>query len=338
MTTFCPTCEDYRKTATADREETYKVRGREITVPVMVAVCPSCGESLGTDDDDQEVLDAVHAEYRRQLNLLDPDEIRNTRQRYRLSQRSFARLLGMSEATINRYEKGGLQDQAHDNVIRACEDAGFVRSLLRRRGHLLSKWQREQMAKALAGQVPPGIGWAEAVGMADEVSDQTGFRRFDYKRFAAVVTWLCRAMGEVSTTVINKLLFYADFLNFKTATVSLTGAAYRRLRHGPAPSDYGQLLARMEAEDLLNCSEVGYPTGYTGFSYQAGPKADSLDIEFTPHELAVLTRVAGAFRGSSAKAISERSHQEPAWQNTEDKGLISYQEAAGLSLDLPDGS
>jgi putative zinc finger/helix-turn-helix YgiT family protein len=342
MTQFCPTCEDYRATRTEEREETYTVRGRKLAVPVKAEVCAECGERLGSDEQDETVLGAVYEAYRREEDLLTPEQIKQIRKRYRLSQKSFAALLGMSEATVNRYEKGALQDQTHDTAIRACEKPEFVRNLLQRRGNLLSQWQRQRAEKALAGQapaesdVPDWLDELELGFMPKEVSDRTGFRRFEQKRFAAVVLWFCRRLAPVSRTVINKLLFYADFLSFKTSTVSLTGSAYRRLQYGPVPTDYGPMLDWMEAAELLVCDEVAYPNGYTGYDYQVGPKAESLGVEFTAHEQAVLERVAGELGTLTAKAISDRSHEEPAWQNTEEKKIISYQQAMSLSLSLPE--
>jgi len=69
---FCPGCEEYRQTKTVERNETYTVRDREITAGVTVELCSACGESIGSDEDDQAILDAVHAEYRRQGGLLSP--------------------------------------------------------------------------------------------------------------------------------------------------------------------------------------------------------------------------------------------------------------------------
>jgi putative zinc finger/helix-turn-helix YgiT family protein len=339
---FCPNCEEYRETNVVEREETYTVRDRKITVPVKVQCCSSCGGSIGSDEADQEVLNTVYGEFRRQADLLTPERIKQIRKRHRLSQKSFAALLGMSEATINHYEQGGLQDQPHDVAIRACEAPEFVRDLLGRRGHLLSEWQRRRVEQALAGAPEPDGNWLDVVAHekwvqgAGEISDRTGFRRFDPGRFASVTTWFCTRLGEVSRTVINKLVFYADFLNFRTATVSLTGTAYRKAPYGPVPADYGMLLDWMEAEGLLVCTEVEYPNGNTGFYYRAGPKARSSAIAFSSHELKVLEHVARSLGNLTAKAISDRSHQEPAWTNTLDGQLITYREAQELSLSLPE--
>jgi len=338
---FCPNCEEYCQTKVTKRNETYTVRDRQITVPVTVELCANCGQSIGSDEDDQAILDAVHAEYRHQADMLTPDEIRKIRKRYRLSQKSFAKLLGMSEATINRYEQGGLQDNVHDQAIRACQESEIVRDLLKRRGHLLSDWQRERAERALAGVAGPesnildGVEEMNWVCMPKEVTDKTGFRRFDYKRFAAVAAWFCDRLERVSLTTINKLLFYADFLHYKTYTVSLTGAAYRRLAYGPALANYDSLLSRMESEGILASEEREYTDGYTGRYYSVGPIVKSLDVEFTVPEREVLEYVAQTLGSMTAKAISDKSHQESAWMNTADKEYISFTTAVSLSLSLP---
>jgi len=339
---FCPKCEAYRPTRVVERQERYTVRDRSIQVAVKTPICDVCGGSLGSDEADQAVLDAVYAEYRRQNNLLTPSQIEALRRRYRLSQKSFAALLGMSEATINRYEQGALQDPSHDTVMRACENPQIVRDLLARRGHLLSDWQRRRVEATLAGQEKTPDPWFDlvtgggSVQAANEISDRTGYRRFDFGRYAAAVIWFCDRLNSVSKTVINKLVFYADFLNYRTSTVSLTGTAYRRAPYGPVPADYGMLLDWMEAQGLIQCREVEYPNGQTGFFYSPGTLAQSISVTFSPHERKVLEHVADQVGRLSAKDISRRSHQEAAWRETEDGKLISYQFARQLSLSLPD--
>ena len=49
--------------------------------------------------------------------------------------------------------------------------------------------------------------------MPEEMTELTGYRVFDYDRFAAVALFFCERLGRVSRTVISKLFFYADFLN-----------------------------------------------------------------------------------------------------------------------------
>jgi len=338
MRKFCSVCEDYRETKIKTAQETFNVRGVDIEVCVSVEVCVSCGENLASDAEDQKILNSVNSEYRKRTNLLTPEEIKQIRSRYNLSQRCFALLLGMSEATINRYENGALQDRTHDTAIRACEEPRFVRDLLERRGNLLTDWQCARVLNALTDKdnSNPAFFVSWGISMPDEVSEHTGFRHFDYNRFAYVVIHLCNEMGQICTTIINKLLFYSDFLNYKTATVSLTGTAYRRLNYGPVPADYDGVLSKMESEGLVEREERVFPNGCTGYYFKSGPASDSIEVELTKHEKKVLNFISREFNKSTAKDISERSHKEDAWLNTKDKELISYVEARTLSLNLPE--
>jgi YgiT-type zinc finger domain-containing protein len=79
MTKFCPSCEEDRQVKTITRDATYTVRDRKITVRVTTEVCSTCGQPVGSDEQDQAVLDAVHAEYRRQADLLTPQRIEHVR-------------------------------------------------------------------------------------------------------------------------------------------------------------------------------------------------------------------------------------------------------------------
>jgi DNA-binding XRE family transcriptional regulator/uncharacterized phage-associated protein len=271
---------------------------------------------------------------------LTPERIREIRKKYHLSQKTFAAILGMSEATINRYEGGGLQDAAHDATIRACESAEFVRQQLQLRGGRLSERQRNWVEAAidreLAGKRGIVLSSEMLTTMPNELSLKTGFRHFSYDRYAAVVVWFCRNVKTVTGTSLNKLLFYADFLCYKTETRSITGAAYRRMTYWPVPADYGGLRERMELEGYVEIREVRYKNGFVGEEYHFGPAADVLDATFSAPELRVLQTVAKSLARLTPREISERSHQESAWTETLDRELISYEEAARLSLAVPD--
>lgn len=142
---YCVVCGD-EHIRYESKQLAFDVRGEAMQVDVPVKVCHSCGTVEQTDVDPAEL---AFTQYRRQKGLLTPEEIREIRKHYSLSQKSLAMLLGMSEATINRYEGGGLQDEAHDQAIRSCATVDGMRDLLRRRGDRLSEWQRQRVEDAL---------------------------------------------------------------------------------------------------------------------------------------------------------------------------------------------
>lgn len=336
-TEYCVVCGEERDVRHETQQTEFEVRGETLVLDLPVKVCQSCGtieEEEGIDP-----AEIAFAEFRRRRGLLTPEEIRTVRKDYRLSQKSLAAVLGMSEATINRYEGGGLQDEAHDQAIRACQNPQVMRDLLRRRGDRLTEWQRAKVEQALEGKEEERRGitlsgrfW----NMPNEPSLTTGFRGFDYHRYAAVVVWFCRHLKTITPTSLNKLLFYADFLCFRSESVSLTGAAYRRLEYGPVPSDFGGLREQMELDQFVKVTEERWQNGNVGEEYRVGLKADEIGVAFSARELKILEAVAKSFEGVSPGEISDRSHQESAWRETEERTLISYEKATDLSVSVPD--
>ena len=111
----------------------------------------------------------------------------------------------MSQATINRYEQGSIQQQKEDELIRACEDVNRMRDLVIRRGDLLTERQRREVEAALS-TVPNHVAIFDGCeAMPVEATLQSGFRPFDFERYAAVVVWLCSYTAAVTQTKLYKL-------------------------------------------------------------------------------------------------------------------------------------
>ena len=331
-TEYCVVCGD-EQVRHDNRRMEFEVRGETMQLAVPVKVCSTCGTVEQKDVDPAEMAFTL---YRKQKGLLTPEEIREIRKCYSLSQRSLAALLGMSEATINRYEGGGLQNEAHDQAIRSCANPDTMRDLLNRRGDRLSDWQRQRAEESLHARAGSAPNLNTRWSMPHENSLRTGYREFNYERYAAVVVWLCNRFPLITVTSLNKLLFYVDFAYFKSETVSLTGAAYRRLQHGPVPAAYGDLLQSLEMDEIIDVQEVEFNNGNTGVQLRAGPKAETVCVAFTKRESDALESVNAVLKTLTPSQIRDRSHNEAAWTDTEDRALISYALAAQLSLSLPD--
>ena len=114
---YCPNCDSEVKSSVRVISETYPVKGEDITIEAHVRFCDCCGNDLWDENlDAQNLLDAF-AEYRKRHNLLQPADIRATREKYGLSQTVFARVLGFGDKTITRYENGSIADAAQNNLI-----------------------------------------------------------------------------------------------------------------------------------------------------------------------------------------------------------------------------
>ncbi len=154
ITMYCDPCGDDREFRRELREKTVEVRGETITVTAPTLVCASCGATQPDPEGERHGQDPIRLandEYRRRHGTLSTDEIRRIREQYDLSPEAFAAVLGMSPATLYRYEAGGIQDDPHDAAIFACDDPATMHRLVQRRSALLSGLQIRRFEQALAG-------------------------------------------------------------------------------------------------------------------------------------------------------------------------------------------
>lgn len=84
---------------------------------------------------------------------LTPEAIISLRKSYGLTQQAFARLLGIGEATMNRYEKGVTPTRANANLLRAAMIPEFMADCLRRDGHQLTAKQRESVESVVYAEL-----------------------------------------------------------------------------------------------------------------------------------------------------------------------------------------
>ena len=86
----------------------------ELSATVPVRVCKSCGfqfmDSLGGE--------ACHDAVCKHLRVMTPKQIRALRKMHNLTQADFAKITGLGEATLSRWERGVVvQNQACDNYL-----------------------------------------------------------------------------------------------------------------------------------------------------------------------------------------------------------------------------
>ncbi len=334
-TAFCINCRSSVAATIEARRETFPVRGEDIEVETQVAVCPECGEDLSIEELDILALEKAFTEYRRRHGLLSPEEIRQIREKYGLSQRAFALVLGWGEITVHRYEIGSLQDPAHDTQLRMAADPSNMALLLSTNGSRLTARQRARLESALAGQenaVATALGrrcWSFMTRAADEYS---GFRVFDEDKFAEMVMHFAGSSGAFRTK-LNKLLFYADFLNFKQSAVSISGAPYLAFQRGPVPQHYDWMTEDLEQRGEIQTTE--WASGEKSGEIITALRPADMSV-FSEAERRVLEFVSTHFARATSTELMELSHAEAAYTETALRETISYRWAEKLSLSLPD--
>lgn len=77
-------------------------------------------------ENDQRLYDI----YKKQNNLLTNFEIKKIRQKYGLTQKEYALVIGVGEVTVHRFEKGAIQTEAVDSIMKLSNDPDNMSFLL----------------------------------------------------------------------------------------------------------------------------------------------------------------------------------------------------------------
>jgi putative zinc finger/helix-turn-helix YgiT family protein len=332
MNGFCPNCEKDSPLDIVQKVEEFNVRGEIIPVEVEYYKCQECGEEFENSKSTIDPYEIAYREYRARKGMLQPEEIRQFRTSRGLTQKEFSDLLGIGIATLNRYENGALQSEAHDRAMRlAMDPRNFLYLISNARGRL-SDLKRQKIISQLTEETEES--WLEITKkvFGNYSADiYSGYKKFELGKFFEATKFFC-FQDRIFKTKLMKLLFYADFGHFKKYSVSITGARYARLPYGPVPDQFERWLAALVLDDESIQKEEDWNYDYPGEVY-VSVTAPDLTI-FSPSELRVLAAVKEVFQNFNAKKISDISHSERGYQETEISQLISYDYASVLSFDF----
>ena len=106
------------------------VKGKIIEFDEYYKIDPETGEEVFDRNIEIENDTRLYDIYKKQMNLLTSEEIKNIRKKYDMNQKEFALSIGVGEITIHRFENGSIQTESVDSIIRLSEDPDIMYNLL----------------------------------------------------------------------------------------------------------------------------------------------------------------------------------------------------------------
>lgn len=329
MKDICPNCEKETELELVRTKEVVEVRGEPIEVDTEFFKCAECGvdfeNTRGPDS-----LTLAYQEYRHRHEMLQPQQIRDWRKQYGLTQNELSQILGWGGVTLSRYENGALHSEAHEKILRLSMEPHNLITLIKETPDALPEDKRDRLLGELHAADAEACSFErlfeERFGQyaPDEFS---GYRKLDSQKLFNTILFF--SVGGQLKTKLNKLIFYADFKHFKEYSVSITGARYVHLQYGPVPDDYDYYFAELLRERYLDVEEeiLG---NYTGFKCVARVEPDL--GTFDQSERDVLEQVISYFRKFGSAEIMKFSHEEAAYASTMEGETISYRYAENLKI------
>lgn len=329
MKRICPNCEKETKVKEIKEKEFIEIRNEKIEVGVEYFKCSECKVEF-ENTRDFDALEIAYQTYRNHHNMLRPDEIKEWRKQHGLTQKEISQIFGWGGATLNRYENGALQSDAHEKFLRLAMEPHNLIKLIHESSDALSKEKRERILKELEAEEDE----ANSFEMIFEdrfgrysPDEFCGYNRLHLSKLFNAIIFFCK--GGALKTKLNKLLFYADFKHFKEYTVSITGVQYVHLDYGPVPNNYEFFTAELLGGGELDIEEVFFGN-ISGYNYVSKVEPD-FSI-FSDSELKVLTEIKEYFKAYGSKDIKEFSHKEKAYKETANREMISYLFSSDLQV------
>jgi len=332
---LCSNCENETTLELKTKDEVIPVRNEPVKVEVQYFRCVQCGDEVFDPNLNVDPFDLAYREYRKKHGLLQPEEIRDWRKANKLTQSESAKLLGLGMATISRYENGALQDASHERLLRLAMNPSNLLRLIEKSEGVFAEAKKKRLMEALqeVDAEAHSIDSSIVVSFGNYGPDEySGYRRLDLVKLYNAVLFFCK--DGVLKTKLNKLLFYADFKHFKEYAVAITGARYAHVPFGPGPDNYEIYYGALFSQKAIEFIEEVYPPKYGGEPVVGeivkATKDPDLSL-FSTSELRILASVREDFKDPNASEITEFSHKEAGYQETQNGDIISYNYAKQLN-------
>lgn len=330
---YCDNCQKDMEATIIKRQASYTIKGETLEFIERVLQC-SCGEDLYDELLDSETMKTQTDLYQERVGL-SLEDIKYIRSQYGLSMDLFSRILGWSKATIARYETGKyIPDSAHMYVLKQLKGKPeVIDEYFKLNMHKFNKKEQFKIIDKLNSNDQNTVekGLVDVLNINYKLHEKTidaGFGTFDLNKLINIILFFTQ--NGVQKTKLMKLLFYADFLNYKRNLISITGMPYVRLPYGPVPKDYDLLLSTIEKNEFIDINYDFYHE-YTVINIKAKQVFD--DTVFNEEEINIFRFIQEHFNEYGSVAISEYSHKEDGWKNTENRDIISYDYADTLSIE-----
>lgn len=142
------------------------------------------------------------------------------------------------------------------------------------------------------------------------------------KELILYISEKCQFRPNFGATMLNKILFFSDFMAYAKFKESITGEDYFKLPYGPAPKYLLEAQESLLKEDLIIIQQRETINGIQKRTIPTGREAN-LSI-FRPEFISIVDEVIEAIKDENAESVSGLSHKFYGWQIAKEREVIPY--------------
>lgn len=296
----CPICNKEHFVEKRKRTNKIKIKDKVIEYEEIYLQCPQTNEEeneyVNAEIMDENLQNARDA-YRFQNNLLTSKEIKQIRNKYKITQLEMAKLLGVGDVTVTRYE-------TIENNIKTV----IVKETL--------NYLNEQEIEA------------KYVNFLEK-NTENGNTSLEINKTEAIINYISQNYPHLYKVKLMKLLWYIDSIAYKENKKSLTGLVYTHQKMGALPIAYDELL---KLPSIKVEEEIIDKENYS-VCYHILPNENyKLKVKLTESEKEICDRVINKFKNFTTKELINYMHNEKAYTDTKPNEVIDFSYAKFVEI------
>lgn len=336
MKCYCPICQSEQEYYIV-KKIIKEFKGVVINIEEQVPICKKCENELIVNSIEDDNLNKIYNKYRKIKNIISPTEIINLRNKYNISQRELTSILGLGKMTINRYENGALPSKPQSD---------YLKLILKDEIEFLNKAKEAYSADRITiktfGKIENIINTNAKSNNSSNTNLKSyieselqfapdiynGFNVLDLEKLQNLISYISSKV-TLYLTSLNKYLWFIDMISYYKRTKSITGLTYVHEQFGPVI--YNRRYEEIsKLEDKFKREDTEYDDGSIRSKIISNNNFD-LDC-FSSKELEIINYVIDILKNKSASEISNLSHKEIGWKNTNRFEKISFEYADNLQI------
>lgn len=297
----------------------YTIKGKNIIFTSKRKFCKNCNNLVYDSILDNNASELAIEIYNTKYGI-SKDEIINLRKKLGLSQELFSKVIGCAKKTLISYEKGkSIPNDSYLILIKSliAKPDTIITIIDANKNQFTSKEYNkinEKVNKIFSNNINQLVNEGEI--LPDEFN---GYSIISKDKIFNIISFF--SSDGILKTKLLKEMFYADFIYYRDTCKSITGLEYAKLPLGPVPDQFELLLNECSKEQIIDY-KINFNGEYECHKISSIKKCD-ISI-FDDKELEILKYVKETFKDYSSKDISEFSHKEKAYINTQIGKKISY--------------
>ena len=308
---FCNACAEAIKSGDKTIKLTRQVKGKPITLELDTALCVECHDPRDQRRLERHIHRLFMDAYREKHGIITTSRIMTLRKNMSLNQRDFARLLGMGEITVARYEAGHIPSRSNAELIERVQNLEHVMNFYEKNKNAISPKGQEQI-KAFITKAK-----SKDTTLADYNLELTEDALY-------VLTHAAHLEGRsLSFIHLSRMLYHVDMLAYLMANKTITGLKYYRSDLGQIPDHIMTIIEQSQYVKFV-CQGAGI--------YVKSEQEHRL-LSITPLEKELLHTIYEKYKELSTDDIIQRARKEKGYNQTKPGEYLSLDDVADLRLD-----